>query len=160
MTERELKRKGLEGLTEGEVETLKEKINADLKHLSWKGNHLTWMGKDQERLAEKLGKEDLQEIADTHKNYSKDRYPHHILGGDTWREFLNGFLTNNPSIAEDINKFYEEKYNMYLETVDNLESNFPVFVIGNYCPKLTGKVTSLIVDYKNDKKVIVLYINN
>ena len=157
---RELKEKELEGvkLTESEEKKLKEKLQNEILNHSWRSNHLTWMGKDQLRLAEELKMENLLPIGKHYQKYDKDNFPHHILGGKTWMLFNEGYLLENPEVDKKIRKFYEQDYEMYLKTVENLESDFPIFVIGDYCPKLSG-VTPLIVNYKDNKKVIVLYIN-
>lgn len=159
---RELKEKELEGvkLTESEEKKLKEKLQNEILNHSWKSNHLTWMGKDQKRLAEKFNMEELKHVGEVHQEYNKETFPHHILGGETWMEFHIGYLVENPEVEKKIRKFYEQDYEMYLKTVENLESDFPIFVIGDYCPKLSGVTPlPLIVNYKDNKKVIVLYIN-
>lgn len=161
MTERELEKRLEEvvKLTDSEEKKLKEKIQNEILNHSWRSNHLTWMGKDQKRLAEKFKMEELKHVGEVHQEYNKETFPHHILGGETWMEFSIGYLVENPEVEKKIRKFYEQDYKLYLKTVENLESDFPIFVIGDYCPKLSGTVTPLIIDYKDNKKIIVLYIN-
>ena len=156
-----MKERELDGvkLTDSEEKKLKEKLQNEILKHSWRFNHLTWMGKNQLRLAEELKMENLLPIGKHYQKYDKDNFPHHILGGKTWMLFNQGYLLENPEEDKKIREFYKKEYKQYLKTARNLESDFPIFIIGDYCPKLSGKVLPLIIDYNNNKKVIVLYMN-
>ena len=158
MTERELEKRleGEFGLKQEEIQSLKESVRKEIMNHSWRQNHLTWVGRSQERVAQKTHDDKLKVISKLHQEYDKKNYPHHVLGGNTWTTLIGGMLTELDYAVKD---FYKKDYKNYLEAVENLETAYPIFVVGNYYTKLSGKVVPLIIDYNNNKKVIVLYIN-
>ena len=147
-------------MNEKELEALKEDVRKEVLEASWKTNQLDWFVEDELELVktyetvEKV-KRNLQVLS----NFKSENYPHHILGGSTWKELFSGrFLIENYKAKENIEKFYKNEYKNYLEKTENLESRAPVWLIGSY-PKLeTGEVLPIVIDY-NEKKLIVLYIN-
>lgn len=147
-------------MTERELVVLEAKIKKEILNASWRENHLTWMGKTQKKVAQQFGATEKQEkMIQELLKYNKENYPHHILGGDTWNEFVNGFLMKNSKARENIKKFYEKEYKMYLENTENLESNYPIWIIGTHPGLNTGDVQTMIINYIDNKKLIILFIN-
>ena len=142
------------------LEELKKKVRKEVLNYSWRENHLNRMGKDRKKIAQRVSvTTQVTKDVEIFLEYDKNNYPHHILGGDTWNEFSKGFLRRNPKTAEQIKNFYKEDYKLYLENTNNLESNCPVWIIGEEPELAHGEVLPMAIDYKNGTKLIILFIN-